>query len=550
MTYVKDYSAPTLNYSNAGMVDLDQDGKTEIANLHVFFAGGNNNTSTFIGTCFSEAQYNANDLNFKWKFNERRFYYNVRAQALATPIIGDFRIGNNNPKLLFLVKNTSNNSRSIISYNHFDVTEKYSNISQGGIDTVIEYKNLYDDGTFFYKTIKKEQYPYVELENNNLSKAVSQITQIMGGQGGSYRKQKYLYRGLLINLHGKGTIGFRQTARSSWFADGFENTMVWSGVEIDPLNEGIPIKEWSIKTSNDSQVFPTDISVNNNQLLSFNSKIYQIDKWYNGQIITNPTQNQKPQIVKAIFPSSIVEKNFLTNTIINTSITYGDNYFPIQSVQNINNGYSITTSNYQYQHNPSGVGNNYYIGRKTQEISTIQAYGDTKSVKEEFSYQNNLLKTLKTWNLNNSGFLLETYSYDGFGNVTQKNISNSLDTASENSSSEYDAKGRFVIKKIDNLGLETNLTYNNWGQVLTQTDTFGNTITNTYDYWGKLLTNASNLGGTTTFNYEKFEYQGGAGTKITEILPNGNINIAFTNTFKQNFKNLSKSFNQGKGELY
>ena len=546
MTYVKDYSAPTLNYSNAGMVDLDQDGKTEIANLHVFFAGGNNNTSTFIGTCFSEAQYNANDLNFKWKFNERRFYYNVRAQALATPIIGDFRIGNNNPKLLFLVKNTSNNSRSIISYNHFDVTEKYSNISQGGIDTVIEYKNLYDDGTFFYKTIKKEQYPYVELENNNLSKAVSQITQIMGGQGGSYRKQKYLYRGLLINLHGKGTIGFRQTARSSWFADGFENTMVWSGVEIDPLNEGIPIKEWSIKTSNDSQVFPTDISVNNNQLLSFNSKIYQIDKWYNGQIITNPTQNQKPQIVKAIFPSSIVEKNFLTNTIINTSITYGDNYFPIQSVQNINNGYSITTSNYQYQHNPSGVGNNYYIGRKTQEISTIQAYGDTKSVKEEFSYQNNLLKTLKTWNLNNSGFLLETYSYDGFGNVTQKNISNSLDTASENSSSEYDAKGRFVIKKIDNLGLETNLTYNNWGQVLTQTDTFGNTITNTYDYWGKLLTNASNLGGTTTFNYEKFEYQGGAGTKITEILPNGNINIAFTNTFKQNFKNLSKSFNQGK----
>ena len=45
-----------------------------------------------------------------------------------------------------------------------------------------------------------------------------------------------------------------------------------------------------------------------------------------------------------------------------------------------------------------------------------------------------------------------------------------------------------MVKKTDNLGLEMLITYNNWGQVLTQTDPLGNIITNTYDGWGKILT--------------------------------------------------------------
>ncbi|MCB4234344.1 hypothetical protein LDL59_02335 [Kaistella anthropi] len=37
----------------------------------------------------------------------------------------------------------------------------------------------------------------------------------------------------------------------------------------------------------------------------------------------------------------------------------------------------------------------------------------------------------------------------------------------------YDPQGRFVVKKTDNLGLETNVTYNDWGQVLSQKDPMG-----------------------------------------------------------------------------
>jgi hypothetical protein len=43
-----------------------------------------------------------------------------------------------------------------------------------------------------------------------------------------------------------------------------------------------------------------------------------------------------------------------------------------------------------------------------------------QSAKEEYTYENNLVKTLKTWNRDNTGYLLETYNYDGFGNITSE----------------------------------------------------------------------------------------------------------------------------------
>ncbi len=235
-------------------------------------------------------------------------------------------------------------------------------------------------------------------------------------------------------------------------------------MEIDPLNDGLPVKEWSIRTNNENQVFPADISENNTQLLSFKSTLYQTDKLLNGQVVTIVTASDKPKIVTAIIPKSNKKKDFLTGTVTESSITYGDYYLPTQSVANTNSGYGIVTSTYEYTHNPSGVGVDYYIGRLKTKTDQTSAYGDTQSAKEEYAYENNLLKTLKTWNRDNTGFLLETYGYDGFGNITQKVVSNSIDAQTQTETSLYEPKGRFVIKKTDNLGLETNITYNNRGR--------------------------------------------------------------------------------------
>ena len=54
-----------------------------------------------------------------------------------------------------------------------------------------------------------------------------------------------------------------------------------------------------------------------------------------------------------------------------------------------------------------------------------------KSGKEEYSYESNLLKTFKIWNRDNTGYIQETYNYDGFGNITGKTTSNSVDSQTQ-----------------------------------------------------------------------------------------------------------------------
>ncbi|MFP3596017.1 RHS repeat-associated core domain-containing protein [Chryseobacterium sp. SIMBA_029] len=456
--------------------------------------------------------------------------------AHFTPINISARIYNVDRFIMIKHGNTS-----LFTYDYFNLPQKYtvSSISQGGITTDISYNDL-DSGNsntsnFYQSNNDTLVYPYANLKNLPSKTVVTQLLQ----EG---RKQDFRYRDLTAHFQGRGILGFTQSARSSWYKDGFENTKIWAGAQIDPIHDALPMKEWSIRTTDESKIFPNDISENNTQLLSFKSSVYKIDKLLNGQIVTTVQDSDKPKIVTAITPVSALVKDFLTNTVTNNTITYGDYYLPAQTVSNVNNGYAIKTSTLEYIHNLSGIGVDYYVGRPKSKTDAVQAYGDTKSAKEEYIYENNLLKTLKTWNRDNTGYTQETYNYDGFGNVTQKVISNSVDSQTQTTIAQYESKGRFVEKKIDNLGLETNITYNDLGQILTQTDPLGNSIRNTYDKWGKLLTAKSNLGGTTTYQYEK---DNNSNVIMSQYDPDGNISKKFTNKLGQDYKTSTKAFGQG-----
>jgi len=319
-------------------------------------------------------------------------------------------------------------------YTYLPTIARAKFITQSAITTEVMYQELNSKiDSNFYKPTKKELFPYFELELIPLSTAVSKLKQTVPN---GTLIQDFKYRGFLSHFTGKGMIGFRQAARSSWYANGFENTIIWSGVEMDPLQDAAPVKQWSIKTNNNNQIFPVDISENNTQLLSFKSTTYQTDKLVNGQIVSVVSDVDKPKAVTAFVPKSIITKDFLTGIITTGNIIYGDYYVPVQSVTNVNNGYAITTSLFENFHNLAGVGSDYYIGRPKSKTDATQAYGDTKSAKEEYTYENNLLKTLKTWNRDDTGYLLETYNYDGFGNVTQKLISNSIDSQAQNTLAE------------------------------------------------------------------------------------------------------------------
>ncbi|SDJ32093.1 RHS repeat-associated core domain-containing protein [Chryseobacterium jejuense] len=431
----------------------------------------------------------------------------------------------------------------IASHPYYDIAKeaRIKSISQGGIVTDITYKQLDKKANpWLYDISQTESYPYVQINQSVGMYVVSGITQ--STMSDKKLKQDFRYRGLTSNILGRGMIGFRKTARSSWYADGFESTKVWSGVEIDPTNDGIPVKEWTIRTNDDAKIFPADISENNTQLLSFKSTTYQIDKLLNGQLVTIVSDANKSKVVTAIVPKTNKGKDFLTSTIAESKMIYGEHYLPMQNISKINGGYSVKTSTYEYNNNPTGTGGDYYIGRLKSKTEVIQAYNDTKSGKEEYTYENSNLKTIKKWNTDNTGYLLDTYHYDMFGNVIQKVTSNSVDSQTQTEKSEYDPKARFVIKKTDNLGLDTHVTYNDWGQILTQTDPMGNVLTNTYDEWGKLTTSKTNLTGMISYIYDK---DGNSNTIVTQNKPDGDRSTTFTNKLGQQYKVSAKGSGQG-----
>lgn len=434
-------------------------------------------------------------------------------------------------------------AQRLLSYTYYDILKgaRIKSILQGGNKTEITYKQL--DKTInpgLYDVVKTEIFPYVEINQSTGMYVVSQISQ--STLTDKTLKQDFRYRGLTSNILGRGMVGFRKSARSSWYAEGFENTKIWSGLEIDPVNDGIPIKEWSMRTNDESNIFTVDVSENNTQLLSYKATTYQIDKIIDGQAVTNIPDADKAKVVTAILPKVTRSKDFITNVTSENTITYGEYYLPTQNIAKVNNTFSVTTSTYAYFNNPSGTGVNYYIGRPKSKTDVVQAYNDTKSGKEEYTYQSNMLKTIKKWNRDNTGYSLETYTYDGFGNIIKKVDSNSIDAITITASSQYDAEGRFIVKTADNLGLETETVYNDLGRILTQKDPFGNTLSYTYDDWGKLLTLTSSLGGTSTFNYER---DNASNITVTKIEPNGNVTKSFTNRLGQEYKVSTKAYGQG-----
>ena len=454
------------------------------------------------------------------------------------PIFGKFRVAQLNTDFIITHKT------KLITWNMGEDINKISrikSITQGGLRTEVDYKELDPVSTkdpHFYAPVKEEKYPYMELEKVSQSYAVSQLRQIISPS--QTRKQDFRYRGFVTHLQGKGMIGFRKTARSSWYADGFENTKVWSGAEIDPLNEGLPIKEWSIKTNDETQIFPKDVSLNNQSLLSFKSTQYKVDRLVNGIKVSALSQEDKPKAVTAIVPTEVTTKDFIKETTSIDRVEYNELYIPVKTISSTNNGFAEKTTQIEYYPaNLSAEGKDYSVGRPRVKTELVRAYGDSKGAKEEYHYENNLLKSLTTYNRDNSGWLKENYEYDGFGNITTKTISNSVDSNTQISKTEYEDKGRFVIKKTDNLGLITLITYNDWGQVLTQKDPLGNTLTNTYDSWGKLLSVSTNLGGTKTITYEKLNNHD---VKTTEYSPDGGVSISFTNKIGQTYKSTAKVF--------
>ncbi|KKO89201.1 type IV secretion protein Rhs [Sphingobacterium sp. Ag1] len=530
------------NYSTAKVLDINTDGKSDIIN---FSTNYNIASPTTASSSFSiKVSENIGFQNGKIQFNVRPTVTN----NYDSPNIYREVLGMRQNEFYIYSPTSSQYVGRINGYTHFNTLQGLSTnkIIQGGVSTSIIYNDNNTTVKNYYKPVQTVQYPLIELEN--VSTQLVSLLSEGSVQANVMRVKQFRYRGLIINLHNKKTVGFRQMASSSWNSKIYPtynlfNTYIWSGTETDPQKEGVPVKEWSIRTNDESKVFPLDISENNGELLSFKSTSYQYDKLVNGQISTSISNDEKPFVVTAILPKVTRAKDFLTGTITENTVTYGAYYLPLQDVTKVNNTYAIKTNNYLYANNPAGIGADYYIGRTTSKTELVQAYNDSKSSKQELTYENNLIKTIKNWNRDNTGFTLDTFLHDDFGNITQKVSSNSIDSQTITTGYTYEPKGRFVNVQTDNLGLQVVTNYNDRGQILSKTDAFNTTVTNTFDGWGKILTSTTNLSGTATFLYERdADYN----ITVTENAPDGNVSKKFTNSLGQQYKVSSKAFEQGK----
>ncbi|GAA4166992.1 hypothetical protein GCM10022217_41600 [Chryseobacterium ginsenosidimutans] len=512
------------------VADMNKDGKSDVIQIfsynqiNNFSAQGQRDFGYVISTRLANGSASDGTLNFASapSFSSPTYaVQDIEDLTLFTPLTNPIKANNNYYNVFLYWKQHLHRIKAPTPLSEL-ARIKSINQGNGSIITGVFYTEAIPaSGNNVYKKTKKEFYPYFSLERVDQTFVVSQLQQVG-------RKQDFRYRGMTGHLQGRGSIGYQQMARSSWYADGMENTKIWSGVETDAQKFGQPVKEWTIRTNDENLVFPTDLSVNNTQLLSFKQNNYSIQ--------------QLPNKVDVILPETIIEKDFLRNIVSTKSVTYDNYYLPASTQINLNNNFSTINTFFEYIHNPSGLGSDYYIGRPKSKTDVTQAYGDTKSTKEEYIYENNLLKTLKTWNRDNTGYLLETYDYNSQGNIIQKVLSNSIDSQSQTTKTAYDSKGRFVEKTTDNLGLETSFTYNDRGQILTQIDPLGNTITNTYDDWGKTLTSKSNLSGTVTYQYNR---DSNSNIAITQNDSDGDISIKYTNKLGQEYKVSTKAFVQG-----
>ncbi|MGU9938522.1 RHS repeat-associated core domain-containing protein [Empedobacter brevis] len=416
---------------------------------------------------------------------------------------------------------------------------RMNSISQGGLTTSVTYKeldpvlnpNLYSGSLLTY--------PYVGSERLPGSFVVAQLQQ-------DNRKQDFFYRGMSMQLLGKGMLGFQQQARSSWYASGFENTKVWSVSQMNPYNEGVTNKEWSVRVSNNdtNRIFTTNFTASNKDLISYSETEYLYDYLTpSGLKYAKKPTTPVPNLITAVIPNKVTTFDALKNIRSVETVAYNKYYLPESTIANINNGFGITTTTLTYLHNENGNGKDYYIGRPSSKKVINQAYGQSITSYESYYYENNLVSNKTVYDRDRSENINEYYKYDGFGNIIEKTIDSSEDGILGTIKTTYDAQGKFVLNKTDKLGLITSMTYNKWGQLLTEIDPFGNKTTNTYDAWGKILTSNDNLSGTNTYTYEK---DSNGNIKTTEYSPTGNYGIKYVNRLGQEYKTSTKGFNQGR----
>jgi RHS repeat-associated protein len=403
--------------------------------------------------------------------------------------------------------------------------------SNGTLEQTLEYTELLAKNTNVYKSTNSSIYPAFDIQQMPNLYVVSK--QIFKAQGKS-KYRLFQYRDLNINYNGLGLLGFKKVAQSGWIFDGINNTTpVWNVSQMDPTKRGATIISWSFSGTNTNLID----SYADNDLLN--------------KTVNNYTYTTLPDKRFILLPQSITENNFISGITTTTTNTY-DSYYNIATTAETKaaNGqtFKSTTTN-TVENSPSS--SPYIIGRLIKEVNKVDANGGSYTSQKEYTYDNNNISKTKT-TVQNEGIQVIDYTYDTYGNVLTITDNGKITSGlSEHivvrkTENIYDSNGRFVIKKMDIEGYETNLEYNLLGQVTKETDKFGSVTSNEYDKWGKLL-KVTLRGSSTTPIITQYQYnRDNNGWNIISFCDQTkNYKAQYFDAVGNNIKNTIKGFSDG-----
>jgi RHS repeat-associated protein len=458
-------------------------------------------------------------------------------------------------------------------------------VTEAGGDIVqnISYKKLVPSGTGLgtandlYYSSNTESYPFTELSRVPTMLVVDQLTATANN---ITKIQLFKYFGLVTHSQGLGVLGFKKTARSSWYT-AQQLAKIWNISVTSPQLKGATIREFTsildsvpdpkmegIDKSNPTSLILNTPVTTTQTAIAINSIILKPGfsaKGSNGIFRTQLTQSV-PQTDNATANDYLTRKDYyykevdkgnkitalqITKTTTKDVIagTFSENSFEYDAFENIektinNNGIATTTVQNTYENKPTVTDNTYCIGKLKQTNQSVTAYSDTFTSEEKYIYDPvipNLVKqSLKKGH--NTDYITTDFVYDAFGNVTQKTIS-APGVTSRKVTDIYDPNGRFVISKTDNDDYVTTFEYNKLGQQTKSKNYLDVETVTVFDNWGKLLT-SSTTGASLTAQTQTFAYirdPSGYNVTTTTNTP-GDFSRTFYDVFGREIKTTKRGF--------
>ncbi|WP_445721484.1 FG-GAP-like repeat-containing protein [Flavobacterium sp.] len=370
-------------------------------------------------------------------------------------------------------------------------------IDQGnGVINEVIYDNLKDGNGTYTTSNDLLEYPYFNLLNGKENKVVSEIRHFYSGS--PVKKKQFKYYGAVFDIVGRGINGFQATTSTNWFTD------------VSGVISTVSKYDFTKNGANTETFSKAGLVEPNYNLLSTDSYVSRNLVTYNNEdtAYTNPLL---PNKVFKLFKTKTESFNGLENTSSLTSVIYNGNNNPLSTTTSIKNGTTTeqkTVSTYGYDASSNSP---YLLDRLNSKTTTttLLSSGDVSSTEELYTYDVNLLKTIKKRSTNSgltSDYITETNTYDAYGNITQKNIA-TPGLADRVTKFEYDtATHRFITKKTGIDLLATEYTYNQstglvTSELLPSNLNYPLITTFNYDKWGKKIEEIDYLGKKRIYNY-------------------------------------------------